>query len=92
MNPHVLQYQARASWVSEKSSFVAQQRREQKCCGRKADVTTEELLLCNGITAFVTGFTHLEDRICYLLTNVVLKCRHACYAFLVQVIHIPLSH
>lgn len=92
-SPRALRYQARASWVSGKSSpFVAQQRREQKRYGRRTDVTTEEVLLCNGIVAFVSGFTNLEDGIWYLLGNVVLKCQHACHAFLVLVIHIPINH
>lgn len=87
MSPRALRYQARASWVwRESSPFVAQQRREQKRYGWRADVTTEELPLCNGAAAFVPGFTNLEDRIWYLLGNVVLKCQHACHAFLVLVI------
>lgn len=87
VNPRALRYRARASGVLRKSSpFVAQQRREQKRYGRRADVTTEELLLCNGTAAFVSGFTNLEDRVWYLLGNVVLKCQHACHAFLVLVI------
>lgn len=92
-NPHALRYHARDSWISgESSPFVAQPRREQKYYGRRADVTTEELLLCNGIMAFVSGFTNLEDGVWYLLENVVLKCQCACHAFLVLVIHIPINH